>query len=101
VKDPFPFLTTAAEAPPIPAWNIPEKNLHRTYGLDHAPPLLIDFTCSWPLLLQAVVSYITAGWPADQIYVIENTGLHRANLDGKLTYKTRCISIMRSLPNLG
>jgi hypothetical protein len=101
VKDPFSFLKTAAEAPPIPAWNIPKKNLHRTYGLDRAPPLLIDFTCSWPLLLQAVVSYITAGWPADQIYVIENTGLHRANLEGKLTLQDPLYLNYSQLATLG
>ena len=85
VKDPFPFLATAAKPPPIPAWNVPKKDLHVAYGLDYAPPLLIGFTRSWPILLQAVVSYITAGWPADQIYVVENTGVQRANLEGRLT----------------
>ena len=84
IKDPFPALATSAP-PPIPKWNVPKKNLHKKYGLSYAPPLFIGFTRSWPLLLQAVVSYVTAGWPAEQIYVIENTGVQRANLDGKLT----------------
>lgn len=85
VKDPFPLLSTSDPLPPIPQWNVPAENLHDKYGLDYAPPLLIGFTRSWPILLQAVVSYITAGWPASQIYVVENTGVQRANLDGKLT----------------
>ncbi|CAM1500448.1 Fc.00g096100.m01.CDS01 [Cosmosporella sp. VM-42] len=84
VKDPFPLLATSTP-PPIPEWNVPEKDLHKKYDLDYAPPLLIGFTRTWPLLLQAVVSYITAGWPAEQIYVVENTGVQRANLEGKLT----------------
>ncbi|EAQ90308.1 hypothetical protein CHGG_02243 [Chaetomium globosum CBS 148.51] len=49
------------------------------------PPLLIGFTRSWPILLQAVVSYITAGWPPSQIYVVENTGAQQANARGQLT----------------
>lgn len=50
-----------------------------------APPLFIGFTRTWPILLQAVVSYITAGWPPSQIYVIENTGVHQANTNDELT----------------
>ena len=83
IKDPFPLLATD-KPPPIPAWNKPKSNLHKTYGLDYAPPLFIGFTRSWPLLLQTVVSYVTAGWPADQIFVVENTGVQRANMDGRL-----------------
>jgi hypothetical protein len=65
---------------------VPEKDGWKTkYGLQVAPPLLIGFTRSWPMLLQTVVSYITAGWPADQIYVIENTGMQQANKRGQLS----------------
>lgn len=84
IQDPFPALATSTP-PPIPPWNVAKKNLHEDYGLDYAPPLFIGFTRTWPLLIQAVVSYITAGWPADQIHVVENTGVQRANLEGKLT----------------
>lgn len=42
-------------------------------------PLLIGFTRNWPLLLQCVSSYIAAGWPADEIFVVENTGTMDAN----------------------
>lgn len=84
IKDPFPSLATSPP-PPIPKWNIPKKDLYKKYGLDYAPPLFIGFTRSWPVLLQAVVSYVTAGWPAENIFVVENTGVQRANFNGKLS----------------
>lgn len=84
VKDPFPSLATSPP-PPIPAWNVARKDLHKEYGLLYAPPLFIGFTRGWPMLLQAVVSYITAGWPAEQIYVVENTGTQWANPQGRLS----------------
>jgi hypothetical protein len=31
------------------------------------------------------VSYIAAGWPPEDIYVVENTGVMFANKEGKLT----------------
>ncbi|KAF9873079.1 hypothetical protein CkaCkLH20_09589 [Colletotrichum karsti] len=84
VKDPFPLLMTS-NPPPIPSWNIPKKpNVYTKYDLPIAPPLLIGFTRSWPLLLQTVVGYVTAGWPAEQIYVVENTGVHESNAMGRL-----------------
>lgn len=84
VKDPFPLLATSSP-PPIPEWNRPRQNLHKDYDLPVPPPVLIGFTRSWPILLQAVVSYVTAGWPLDQIYVIENTGTQQANPRGQLS----------------
>ena len=83
-KDPFPALATSTP-PPIPSYNVPEKDGWRKLGLEVAPPLLIGFTRSWPMLLQTVVSYITAGWPPEQIYVVENTGAQRANVQGRLS----------------
>ncbi|KAM7195552.1 hypothetical protein V8F20_007448 [Naviculisporaceae sp. PSN 640] len=87
IKDPFPLLanTFDAKPPPIPSYNIPRPDLHKEYNLTQAPPLFIGFTRQWPMLLQCVVSYITAGWPADQIYVVENTGVHGYNKAGKLS----------------
>lgn len=82
VRDPFPALATAA--PAVPAWNAPAADVHARYGLDAPPPLLIGFTRSWPLLLQAVVSYIAAGWPPASIRVVENTGALGANAAGRL-----------------
>lgn len=101
VKDPFHSLATADEAPPIPEWNQPKHELHVKYELEYAPPLFIGFTRSWPMLLQTVVSYITAGWPANQIYVIENTGVQRANAKGQLTLQNPFYMNHESLTKLG
>ncbi|KAK2056075.1 hypothetical protein LY76DRAFT_595488 [Colletotrichum caudatum] len=85
ITDPFPLLSSGMP-PPVPAWNKPAKpNVCFKYSLSTPPPLLIGFTRSWPMLLQTVVGYITAGWPADQIYVVENTGVHDANARGRLS----------------
>jgi hypothetical protein len=86
ITDPFPLLATSTVAPPsIPVYNVPKAGLHRDYGLSYMPPLFIGFTRQWPMLLQCVVSYITAGWPPESIHVVENTGVQNSNADGKLT----------------
>ncbi|KAG0640481.1 hypothetical protein HOY80DRAFT_1068888 [Tuber brumale] len=36
-------------------------------------------TLYWPILQQSVVSYITAGWPPVNIYVVDNTGTMDSN----------------------
>jgi hypothetical protein len=84
VVDPFESLKTSP-APAVPEWNLAPRDLYKDYNLDYPPPLFIGFTRGWPLLIQAVVSYITAGWPAENIYVVENTGTQWANSRGKLT----------------
>ncbi|KAI1422870.1 hypothetical protein F5Y12DRAFT_760428 [Xylaria sp. FL1777] len=86
ITDPFPLLVTSTAAPPpIPPYNVPKPGLHRDYGLSYMPPLFIGFTRQWPMLLQCVVGYLTAGWPPESIYVVENTGVQNSNADGKLT----------------
>ncbi|CAJ2500860.1 Uu.00g037130.m01.CDS01 [Anthostomella pinea] len=86
VTDPFPLLASSTAAPPpIPAYNVPRDGLHRDYGLAYVPPLFIGFTRQWPMLLQCVVGYITAGWPPESIYVVENTGVQNSNADDKLS----------------
>lgn len=80
IEDPFPWLTVNKRPPPISANNAPPN--------PHVPehtPLFIGFTRNWPMLLQCVSSYIAAGWPADDIFVVENTGTFRSNKDGRLT----------------
>ncbi|KAI1151484.1 hypothetical protein F4825DRAFT_355098 [Nemania diffusa] len=84
ISDPFPALSTS-KLPPIPSYNVPEKDVWKKYGVPIAPPLVIGFTRTWPMLLQTVVSYITAGWPPEQIYVVENTGMQQANARGQLS----------------
>lgn len=71
---------SAADLPPIPSWNRPPEK--------HVPehtPLFIGFTRNWRILQQAVVGYITAGWPPEDIYVLENTGTMDANANGQLS----------------
>ncbi|MCJ1460372.1 hypothetical protein MMC28_010752 [Mycoblastus sanguinarius] len=83
IVDNFPLAATAkspADIPPIPAWNTPP-----TPHVSEATPLFIGFTRNWRLLQQTVVSYITAGWPPEDIYVIDNTGTMHSNRDGLLT----------------
>lgn len=81
IADNFPLAATAkrgSDLPPIPSWNKPKQVPEDT-------PLFIGFTRSWPVLQQAVVSYITAGWPPEDIYVVDNTGTFNSNKHGKLT----------------
>ncbi|TVY85281.1 hypothetical protein LSUE1_G001288 [Lachnellula suecica] len=83
VVDNFPLAAaahSAADLPPIPKWNQPPS--------PHVPemtPLFIGFTRNWRLLQQTVVSHITAGWPAEDIYVFENTGTMKSNEQGLLS----------------
>ncbi|KAL9127966.1 MAG: hypothetical protein Q9217_003257 [Psora testacea] len=83
IEDNFPLAQkarSAADLPPIPSWNKPPSR-----HVKHSTPLFIGFTRNWPLLQQTVVSYIVAGWPASDIYVIENTGVMNSNRDGLLS----------------
>ncbi|KAL7624683.1 hypothetical protein AAE478_006253 [Parahypoxylon ruwenzoriense] len=100
IRDPFPALATS-NPPPIPSYNVAEEDAWKKYGLEIAPPLLIGFTRSWPMLLQTVVSYITAGWPAEQIYVVENTGAQQANARGHLTLQHPLFLNHTALGSLG
>lgn len=82
IVDNFPKAAKAKssnELPTIPSWNKPPD--------PHVPedtPLFIGFTRNWRLLQQVVVSYITAGWPPGDIYVVENTGVMNSNKNGLL-----------------
>ncbi|XDG07298.1 hypothetical protein ABKA04_006913 [Annulohypoxylon sp. FPYF3050] len=37
------------------------------------------------MLLQCVIGYLTAGWPPESIFVVENTGVQDSNAQGKLS----------------
>ena len=83
IVDNFPLAASAhsaAELPLIPSWNAP-PNPH----VEENTPLFIGFTRNWRLLQQVVVSYITSGWPAEDIYVVENTGVMDSNALGLLS----------------
>lgn len=58
--------------------NVNPKNV--VHDNDRRTPLLIGFTRNWYLLEQSVVSYITAGWPAAEITVIDNSGVMDSNV---------------------
>lgn len=64
----------------VPPWNLPPRQ-----HVPEATPLFIGFTRNWLLLKQAVVSYIAAGWPASDIYVVEDTGTMTSNALNQLT----------------
>ena len=68
------------DLPQVPEWNRPP-----TPHVEEDTPLLIGFTRNWRLLQQVVTSYITAGWPPEDIYVVENTGTMFSNRDGLLS----------------
>ena len=79
----FPLAASAkspSDLPPVPSWNKPP-----TVHVPETTRLYIGFTRYWPLLQQVVVSYIAAGWPPEDIYVVENTGTFDANRNGQLS----------------
>lgn len=83
IVDNFPLALaahSAADLPPLPSWSKPAEP-----HVAERTPLFIGFTRNWRLLQQVVVSYITSGWPASDIYVIENTGVLDANKLGQLS----------------
>ncbi|KAL8780829.1 MAG: hypothetical protein Q9194_000683 [Teloschistes cf. exilis] len=80
--DNFPRAAKAASSsdlPPIPSWNKPPEP-----HVEEKTPLFIGFTRNWRLLQQVVVSYITAGWPPEDIYVVDNSGVMHSNQHGLL-----------------
>ena len=81
ITDNFPLARESPdEIPSIPSYNKPP--------VPHLPektPLLIGFTRNWRVLQQVVVSYINAGWPPSDIYVIENTGVMQSNEKARLS----------------
>lgn len=83
IIDNFPLAVSAnasSDLPSIPSWNLPPDP-----HVEETTPVLIGFTRNWRLLQQTVVSYITAGWPPGDIYVVENTGTMHSNRDKLLT----------------
>lgn len=83
IVDNFPLAAAAhssTDLPPIPKWIRPP-----TPHVPERTPLFIGFTRNWRLLQQVVVSYINSGWPCEDIYVIENTGVMESNKLGLLS----------------
>src|SRR5690606_8129834 len=48
-------------------------------------PLFIGFSRNHHMLTQTILSFIAAGWPRDEIIVVDNSGTMNANSNGKLT----------------
>ena len=84
ISDNFPLaesLTQRSDLPEIASWNRPP-----TPHVPENTSLFIGFTRNWPMLQQCVLSYITSGWPPEDIYVVDNTGTMKSNFPpGKLT----------------
>ncbi|KAI9800663.1 MAG: hypothetical protein M1825_003985 [Sarcosagium campestre] len=83
IEDNFPLAVKATsrdDLPPVPSWNRPPSP-----HVKESTPLYIGFTRNWRLLQQTVVSYITAGWPPEDIYVVDNSGTMDSNKHGLLT----------------
>lgn len=81
IPDPFPLLSRNPP-PSLAELNLADKESKQRNG--PKTHLFIGFTRNWPQLLQCVVSYLAAGWPAQEIWVVENTGVMYANRDGRL-----------------
>ncbi|KAI4240320.1 MAG: hypothetical protein L6R42_011541, partial [Xanthoria sp. 1 TBL-2021] len=71
---------SSSALPEIPPWNKPPQP-----HVKEKTPLFIGFTRNWRLLQQVVVSYITSGWPPEDIYVVDNSGVMQSNQKGLLT----------------
>lgn len=83
ITDNFPLaakVNSSSSLPEIPPWNKPPQP-----HVQEKTPLFIGFTRNWRLLQQVVVSYITAGWPPEDIYVVDNSGVMQSNQKGLLT----------------
>jgi len=74
IRDNLLSATTSQDLP-----SIPTKNRPPVEHVAEKTPLLIGFTSNWPMLQQAVVSYIVAGWPPKDIYVVDNSGTLLSN----------------------
>ncbi|KAI1330757.1 hypothetical protein F5Y16DRAFT_342024 [Xylariaceae sp. FL0255] len=96
IDDHFNWLTHNSQAPPVPNNNQPPSP-----HVEEATPLIIGFTRNWPMLLQCVSSYLAAGWPASDIYVIENTGVFSANQHGELSLQNPFFLNHTALHQLG
>ena len=82
VTETFPMAAVAKSSTDLPS--IPPLNSPPITHVAEVTPLFIGFTKNWPLLQQTLVSFLTAGWPSDDIYVVENTGVMDANQQGRL-----------------
>ena len=64
-------------------------------------PLFIGFTQNNDILIQAVTSYIAAGWPVEDIIVLDNSGTMDANSRGDLSPQNPFFLDYNQLRNIG
>ena len=74
---------------------------NRMTGSRPRTPLFIGFTQNNALLIQAALSYIAAGWPPEDIVVIDNSGTLDANSRSDLTKKNQFFLDYFRLQRLG
>ncbi|KAK6544692.1 hypothetical protein TWF694_001378 [Orbilia ellipsospora] len=71
--------------PTVPSYNVlpePSEAFESARNLtSQSPitPLFVPFTRNYIMLRQTILSYIAAGWPRSQIYIIDNSGTMDAN----------------------
>lgn len=71
---------------PPPGHSLPKINPLAAAESPHPPtPLFIGFTRNYPILQQAILSYIASGWPPSEIYIIDNTGTMDSNAHNLLS----------------
>jgi hypothetical protein len=71
--------------PPVGDTFTPRVAEHNVYRRTHPrTPLFIPFTRNNTMLRQAVLSYIAAGWPRNDIVIVDNTGVMDSNHRGVL-----------------
>jgi hypothetical protein len=66
--------------PHIASYNAPLSTNQRC-----RTPLFVAFTRNSPMLQQTILSYIAAGWPREDIIVVDNSGTLDANNEGLLS----------------
>ncbi|KAF3269967.1 hypothetical protein TWF217_008313 [Orbilia oligospora] len=77
--------------PAVPSYNILSEtsdilaSARNMTSQSPVTPLFVPFTRNFVMLRQTILSYIAAGWPRDQIYIIDNSGTMDANYNGLLS----------------
>ncbi|KAI9857209.1 MAG: hypothetical protein M1813_008571 [Trichoglossum hirsutum] len=68
--------------PHVAPYNAPPSSKKRC-----RTPLFVAFTRNNQMLRQTILSYIAAGWPREDIIIVDNSGTFDANSEGLLTSK--------------
>ncbi|KAF3928589.1 hypothetical protein AA313_de0202323 [Arthrobotrys entomopaga] len=77
--------------PTVPSYNVPPEHFkafesaRNLTSQSPMTPLFVPFTRNHIMLRQTILSYIAAGWPRSEIYIIDNSGTMDANHKGLLS----------------